>query len=97
MAHTEPCFVVEAAYAEGAAERRAPFRAEHLGRLGMLADEGALLLAGSFDDLSASMLVFALESEEAVVAVIETDVYWRQSVWTSYTVRKLNRVVLEGP
>ena len=96
MAGTEPCFVVEAAYAEGAAERRAPYRAEHLDRVGMLADEGALLLAGAFDDLSASLLVFAVQSEEAVAAIIETDVYWRQRIWTSYTIRKLNRVVLEG-
>jgi uncharacterized protein YciI len=93
---TEPCFVVEARYARGAAERRAPYRQEHLDRVGMLADEGALLLAGAFDDMSASLLVFAVGSEEAAAAIVETDIYWRQKVWTSYTIRKLNRVVLES-
>jgi len=95
MPQTEPCFVVEATYAKGAAERRVPFREEHLTRVAMLSDEGAVLLAGAFDDLSASLLVFAVESEQAVAAIVETDVYWRQRVWTSYKIRRLNRVVFE--
>lgn len=92
---TEVCYVAECIYAKGAAERRAPFREQHLARVGMLSDEGALLLAGAYDDLTASLLVFAVASEEAVAAIIETDVYWKNKVWTSYTIRKLNRVVLE--
>jgi uncharacterized protein YciI len=95
MTVTEPCYVAECAYAKDAAARRGPFRQAHLARLGMLSDEGALLLAGAFDDMSASLLVFAVESEEAVAAIIETDVYWKNRVWTSYKIRRLNRVVLE--
>jgi len=95
MTVTEPCYVAECTYARDAAAKRGPFREAHLARLGMLSDEGALLLAGAFDDLSASLLVFAVESEEAVTAIVETDVYWKNKVWTSYKIRKLNRVVLE--
>lgn len=95
MTVTEPCYVAECTYARDAAARRGPFREAHLARLGMLSDEGALLLVGAFDDLSASLLVFTVESEEAVTAIIETDVYWKNKVWTSYEIRKLNRVVLE--
>jgi uncharacterized protein YciI len=39
--------------------------------------------------------VFAVGSEEAAAAIIETDVYWKNKVWTSYKIRRLNRVVLE--
>jgi hypothetical protein len=85
-------WVVEAAYAEGAAEKREPFRGEHLERVGKLSREGALVLVGAFADMSASLLVFTLESEDSVRAIIETDVYWRNGVWTDYTVRPLNRV-----
>lgn len=92
---TEPCYCVEALYAPGAADKRAPHREAHLSRLAMLSDEGALVLAGAFDDLSASLLVFAVGSEEAAAAIIESDVYWKNKVWTSYTVRKLNRVLFE--
>lgn len=96
MATTESCFVVEARYVEDAASKRAPFREKHLERMGKLYDEGALLLAGAFDDMSASLLVFAVETEEAVKAIVESDVYMREGVWTGVTIRRLNRVVFDG-
>lgn len=85
--------MVEALYAPGAAAKRAPHRQAHLDRMAMLSDEGAVVLAGAFDDLSASLLVFSLASEDAVVAIVESDVYWRNKVWTSYKIRRLNRVL----
>ena len=93
MPGTGTSWMVEAVYAGDAAERREPFRAEHLDRVRKLSREGALVLAGAFADMSASLLVFAVESEDAVRAIVETDVYWRNGVWTSYAVRRLNRVV----
>lgn len=93
MAEIRPCFLVEAVYVEGAAEKRAPFREEHLSRVEKLIREGALLLAGAMNDMSHSLLVFNVESEDAARAVIESDVYWRNGVWTDYSVKKLNRVV----
>ncbi|HEX2054733.1 MAG TPA: YciI family protein [Actinomycetota bacterium] len=87
------CHVVEAAYVEGAADKRAPYRDEHLKRIGKLMDAGAVLVAGALADMSASLLVLAVEGEDAVRAVIESDVYWQNGIWTDYSVRKLNRVV----
>lgn len=84
--------VVEATYVEGAADKRAPFREEHLERVGKLIDAGAVLVAGALADLSASLLVLDIEGEDAVRAVVESDVYWINGIWTGYTVRKLNRV-----
>lgn len=84
--------VVEATYVEGAADKRAPFREEHLERVGKLIDAGAVLVAGALADMSASLIVFAIEGEDAVRAVVESDVYWVNGIWTDYTVRKLNRV-----
>jgi uncharacterized protein YciI len=92
MPELKTTYVVEATYAQDAATRREPFRAEHLDRAGKLSREGALLLAGAFADMSASLLIFGVASEDAVRAIIETDVYWHNGVWTSYTVRRLNRV-----
>ena len=93
MAEIQTSYVVEAAYAPDAADRRGPFRAEHVDRVGKLSEEGALLVAGAFADMSASLLVFAVSGEDAVRAIVETDVYWRNGIWTGYTVRRLNRVV----
>ena len=86
------CHVVEAAYVEGAAEKRGPYREEHLERVGKLIDAGAVVVAGALTDMSASLLVLDIEGEDAVRAVIESDVYWINGIWTGYTVRKLNRV-----
>lgn len=90
---TQRCFVVEAALVDDAARRRAPHRTEHLTRISKLEVEGVVVVAGAFDDLSASLLVLRLDSPDAAAAVIETDVYWRNGVWTGYEVRALNRVM----
>jgi uncharacterized protein YciI len=90
--HITTSWVVEAAYVEGAADKRAPFREEHLERVGKLIDAGAVLVAGALADMSASLIVFDIEGEDAVRAVVESDVYWINGIWTGYTVRKLNRV-----
>lgn len=89
----QTCHVVEASYAPGAAEKRAPYREEHLSRVGKLIDAGAVVVAGALADMSASLMVLAIEGEDAVRAVVESDVYWQNGIWTDYTVRKLNRVV----
>ncbi|HVL51299.1 MAG TPA: YciI family protein [Actinomycetota bacterium] len=88
----QTCHVVEATYAEGAAEKRAPYREEHLQRVAKLVDAGAVVVAGALADMSASLLILAIEGEDAVRAVIESDIYWENGIWTDYTVRKLNRV-----
>ncbi len=88
----ETCHVVEATYADGAADKRAPYREEHLARVGKLIEAGAVIVAGALADMSASLLILAVEGEDAARAVIESDVYWKNGIWTDYTVRKLNRV-----
>jgi uncharacterized protein YciI len=84
--------VVEADYVEGAAARREPHRQEHLERVRKLGAEGTLVLAGGFEDMRSSLLVFTLTDEEAVAGIIESDVYWREGIWTDYRIRKLNAV-----
>jgi uncharacterized protein len=82
-------WVVEARYADGAQELRAPWRAEHLARTMQLRDSGRLLFGGAFEDLSASLVGYIVESEAAARELVESDVYWRKGVWTDYTVRAL--------
>ncbi len=93
MAEIKGCFVVEPTYVEGAADKRGPFRQEHLERVGKLQREGVMLVAGAFEDMSASLLVLDVSSEEAAAAIVESDAYWHNGIWTDYSMRKLNRVV----
>lgn len=64
--------------------------------MGKLFDEGALLMAGAYDDLSASLLVLAVQSEKAARAIVESDIYFKNKVWTGYSVKKLNKVNFDG-
>jgi uncharacterized protein YciI len=93
MAEIVTSYVVEAKYVEGAAEKRAPYRKEHLERIGKLQREGVVPVAGALADMSASLMVLDVEYEESVKAIVESDVYWRNGIWTYYSMRKLNRVV----
>ena len=93
MAETKACFVVEAAYADDATESRAPYREQHLERVERLMTEGTLLLAGAYDDMSASLLILDVADEKQAREIAESDVYWREGIWTEITVLRLNRVV----
>ena len=90
-------YFVEARYARGAEEKRAPFRQEHLDRLGKLYEEGVVAVAGALTDMRASVLVFMVDGEDAARAIVESDVYWRNGVWNDYTVRQINFVDFESP
>ncbi|MCA1839012.1 MAG: YciI family protein [Actinomycetota bacterium] len=92
MVETQGCHLVEAIYVEGAETKREPFREQHLERLRKLHKEGALLLAGPFADMSATLLILAVESEDAAEAIVKSDIYWRQGVWTGYKIRRVNLV-----
>jgi uncharacterized protein YciI len=87
--------VVEATYVEGARDKRGPYREEHLSRMGKLYREGVVLVAGALTDMSASVFVLNVEGEESARAIVETDIYWRNGIWTDFTIRKLNRVAFE--
>jgi uncharacterized protein YciI len=89
----ESIWVVEAAYAPDAAERRPAVRSEHLARNARLRDAGTIVEAGGFADMSGSLLLVRAPSEAAARDVIEQDVYLRSGVWTSFRVRSLGRVV----
>jgi uncharacterized protein YciI len=93
VAELRGAYVVEATYVEGAREKRAPYREEHLSRIAKLYEEGVVVVAGALADMSASIFVLDLEREDSARAIVETDVYWRNGIWTDFSIRKLNRVV----
>lgn len=93
MTGIEPCYVVEPLYADDAAARREPVRDEHLARVRQLLADGTLVAAGAFDDMSSSLLVVAVDSEDEALALVHSDVYWREGVWVDVRMRRLNRVL----
>jgi uncharacterized protein len=89
----EPIYVIEASCSADAAERRVPFRPEHLRRLARLRDEGVVVEAGAFADVSASLVLVRAADEAAAMALARDDVYVRGGVWTEIRVRPFGRIV----
>ena len=93
----EPVWLVEATYAAHAAERRKPFRAEHLARILALRDAGVIVEAGALTDASASVVLMRAPSEEEALAICREDVYLRNGVWTDVRARPFGLVTRASP
>ena len=90
---TEPVWLIEATYAPDAAESRVPIRAQHAARLLELKAQGVLIEAGAFDDVSASVLMLRVPTQEAALEICRQDVYTRNGVWVEFRIRPFNRLV----
>lgn len=88
----EPCWFVEGVYAPDAAETRAPFRAAHIARLRDLLASGSLASAGSFQDVSASVMVVRAGSENEALELFRDDPYLRNGVWVELRARPFFRI-----
>jgi uncharacterized protein YciI len=90
-------WVVEATYAPDATDTRVPFRAEHLGRIVRLMDEGVIVMAGAYLDVSTSLVFLSAVSEEEALAIARQDPYIREGVWVELRARPFGRVVRREP
>lgn len=88
----EPTWFVEGVYAPDAPETRVPFRAEHIARLRDLIASGSIAFAGSFQDVSASVMVVRASSEREAIDLFRDDPYLRNGVWVELRVRPFLRV-----
>ncbi|MGV0794044.1 YciI family protein [Mycolicibacterium sp. XJ1819] len=88
----EKVWLVEASYGADALAKREPFRAVHLARVAALLAAKTAVLASSFEDASGSLMVYRLPDEASVCALVESDVYWKEGVWSAYSVKALNMV-----
>ena len=90
----ETVWAVEGTYAPDAAERRPQFRYEHLSRLAEMLRAGTLVAAGAYGDMSGSLLLLRVADEAAAREIVESDVYFRGGIWTSYRVRPFGSIGL---
>ncbi len=74
----EIVYLIEATYAPDGAERRAPYRAEHVARAAELRDRGIVVKAGAFTDVSASVPIVRAPDAEAALAVARDDLAQRR-------------------
>jgi uncharacterized protein YciI len=67
-------------YGYNETDQRAARRAEHLAYLNKLKDEGALALAGPYEDLSGGAIVLNAADEAAAEAIVAGDPYTKNDV-----------------
>ncbi len=79
---------------ENAAERRAPHREAHLAHLRELHEGGKLLLGGALmEPMDAGLLIFRADNPAEIEALLATDAYARNGIWTKIVIREWNVVV----
>lgn len=79
-------------YADNAAERRAPYRDEHLGLANAAHADGRIVLAGAFaDPLDGAALVF--RTKEAAEAFVKVDPYVSSGLVTGWRIREWTVVI----
>ena len=79
-------FVLWGKYCEDAIQKRAPFREEHLDRLSTLKQQGILITLGPTKCTRYVFGIFEVSSLDELRNIIETDVYWKQGIWTSFEI-----------
>ena len=81
-------------YAEDVAQRRGPFRDEHLGLLTRLHGEGQVALAGAWvDPLDGAAIVFKAASPKVVEEFVAADPYVVNGLVTRWRIREWNVVI----
>lgn len=79
-------------YGENMAERRAPYRSEHLGLATASHADGQMVLAGAYTDpLDGAALVF--RTREAAEAFVKVDPYVVSGLITGWRIREWNVVI----
>lgn len=82
-----PKYVAWGSYCENVLEKRAPHRQAHLDGLATQKESGLLVTIGPTQDLTLFFAIYDAASEEDVRQVIEGDPYWKNGIWTEYSVK----------
>ena len=78
---------------ENFAERRQPYRQEHLALAEQAHREGRLLLAGALKPADGALLIFRADTATAVEAFAQSDPYVRHGLVTEWRVREWTVVI----
>ncbi len=83
-----PKYVVWGSYCEDVLEKRAPYRQAHLDGLAQQKADGILITLGPTKDITKVFGIYEAENESIVRALIESDPYWQNQIWTEYDIKE---------
>jgi uncharacterized protein YciI len=81
-------YVMWGSYCENALEKRTPYRQAHLDGLKAQKESGVLVTLGPTVDNTTVFGIYDADSEEIVKQLIEGDPYWKNQIWTDYTIKE---------
>ena len=87
-----PKFVMWGSYCENALEKRTPYREAHLQGLSEQKEHGLLTALGPTTDNTKVFGIYQADSEARVRELIESDPYWKNGIWTEYSLYEWNQV-----
>jgi uncharacterized protein YciI len=76
-------FVLWGTYCDDALQKRTPYRQEHLAGLQQQKDAGTLITLGPTEGSTHVFGIYEADSHASVEALVKSDVYWRQGIWTA--------------
>ena len=87
-------FVLLYDYVPNVAERRAPFREDHLSLLRGLQERGEVIMAGGWKDpLDGAAIIFKVNSRSVVEDFVSKDPYAVNGMVTNWRIREWNVVI----
>ena len=75
-------------YCENALEKRTPYRQDHLAGLAEQKEKGILVTLGPTKDNTQVFGIYEAQTEEEVKALVESDPYWKNQIWTDYQIKE---------
>lgn len=83
-----PKYIMWGSYCENALEKRTPYRQDHLAGLAQQKEKGILITLGPTKDNTQVFGIYEAQTEEEVKALVESDPYWKNQIWTDYQIKE---------
>ena len=81
-------YVMWGSYCENALEKRTPYRQAHLDGLKAQKESGVLVTLGPTKDNTQVFGIYEADSEAVVEQLVQGDPYWKNQIWTDYTIKE---------
>jgi uncharacterized protein YciI len=75
-------------YCEDVLTKREPYRPAHLEGLAKQKEAGILITLGPTKDVTKVFGIYEAENEETVRQLVEADPYWKNGIWTEYSIKE---------
>ena len=81
-------YIMWGSYCDDVLEKRTPYRQAHLDGLAAQNEQGLLITIGPTKDVTKVFAIYEAPDEATVKNLVERDPYWKNGIWTEYTIKE---------